>query len=189
MRECRWYENKNTLLIFMLGSYLIPILFVYYKQTKTAQSISSIITSYDSIECGYDIVLPSCYMIAGFMFLMAGFTLLYELQRDDVWSLITITILLFGIFGVIFVPEINPIHYGFAAAVFFAIFGFMLNHSVSGCPTVTTHIRDNLRILLYAQILFMLMTIIGVIRNSPIFIFEVLFIVNFAVFYIYLHFL
>jgi len=119
------------------------------------------------------------------MLIMAGFTILYEYQRQR-WSLATIIVLLCGIFGVIFIPEQNHTHYIFAAAAFFAIIGFMIGHTFHH---KSNDIHDNLRMLLYAQFLFMVITVIGVIQDIAIFAIEALFLLNFAIFYLYLHFL
>ena len=117
---------------------------------------------------------------------MAAFTLAYEYQRcvtqHTRWSLFAIIALLIGIFGVIFIPEHDSTHYIFAATAFFAIVGFMVGHTYYGGDTA-----DTLRILLYAQFLFMVVTVIGVIQDAPIFATEVLFLLNFAIFYLYLH--
>ena len=133
------------------------------------------------------------------MFLMAIFTLLYEYQRclkSRIWSLAFIVVILVGIFGVIYVPEDDPKHYIFAAAVFFAIIGFMVGHTYYGCggsdaaddaDDADATISDNLRIILYAQFLFMVVTVIGVLQDAPIFAVEALFLMNFAVFYLYIH--
>ena len=119
---------------------------------------------------------------------MAGFTIAYEYQRPR-WSLFAITTLLIGIFGVIFIPEQNPIHYIFATIVFFSILGFMVGHTYYGIYDANNAIVvDNLSILLYAQFLFMVVTIIGVIQDAPIFVIEALFLLNFAIFYLYIHF-
>ena len=120
---------------------------------------------------------------------MAVFTLAYEYQRcvtqHTRWSLFAIIALLIGIFGVIFIPEHDSTHYIFAATAFFAIVGFMVGHTYYGGDTADT--ADTLRILLYAQFLFMVVTVIGVIQDAPIFASEVLFLLNFAIFYLYLH--
>lgn len=193
----------NSLLAFMLASYIVPIAYVYYKYadsdkepSSTPRSISSIITSqeplftiHDSIMLGWAAsVFQTRNFIAACMFVMAIFTVLYEHQRCEMylnsarWSLSAIVILLLGIFGVIYIPETNPTHYIFAAAAFFAIIGFMVGH------TCNVHLTDDLRLILYAQILFMIVTVIGVLQDAPIFAVEALFIMNFAVFYLYLHF-
>ena len=119
------------------------------------------------------------------MFIMAVFTILYEIQRN-MWSLAIIIALLIGIFGVIYIPETSPVHYIFAGTVFVAMIGFMIGHTLYADYGVHG-VYDNLRILLYAQILFMVVTVIGVLDETPIFVVEALFILNFAVFYLYLH--
>jgi hypothetical protein len=127
------------------------------------------------------------HFIAACMLLMAVFTIAYEYQRcvtqHTQWSLFAITALLIGIFGVIFIPEHDSTHYIFAATAFFAIVGFMVGHTYYA----DTDTADTLRILLYAQFLFMVVTVIGVIQDAPIFATEALFLLNFAVFYLYLH--
>lgn len=117
---------------------------------------------------------------------MAAFTVFYETHRER-WSLAVVIVLLSGIFGVIFVPEQNPTHYIFAAAAFFAIIGFMVGHTFYGSTGTGTGVVENLRLILYAQFLFTVVTIIGVIQDASIFIVEALFLLNFAVFYLYLH--
>ena len=203
--------SPNVLLALMLASYAVPIVFVYYKYATAAaaaaandssacRSISSIITSTEPF-CLFTatttatttappprtFVFQTRYFIALCMLTMAGFTVLYEIQRPGQsgrWSLATIIFLLCGIFGVIFVPEQNPTHYLFAAAAFFSIIGFMVGHTFYGN---SGSVAENLRILLYAQFLFMVITVCGVIQDAPIFIVETLFLLNFAVFYLYLH--
>ena len=214
-------NSMNSLLVLMLASYIIPIAYVYYKysstnasdpSSSTPRSISSIITSQyplftinDNIMLGLAAsVFQTRHFIAACMFVMAIFTLLYEHQRSEMylnsarWSLSAIIVLLLGIFGVIYVPETNPVHYIFAAAAFFAIIGFMtwhtwwhnlrLSDTISDNLRLSDTISDNLRLLLYAQILFMVLTVIGILQDAPIFAVEALFLMNFAVFYLYLHF-
>lgn len=183
--------NQTTILGSMLLAYIVPVAFVYYKYNIAAstRSISSIITSEEPFIYIAPLV-QTRYFIGTCMLIMAIFTVFYEYQRcfaymnSHFWSLTAIVILLVGIFGVIFIPEQNPTHYFFASAAFLAIFGFMTAHTLlsSGC----TH--DNLRILLYVQLLFMVVTVIGVIQDAAIFAAEALFLMNFAIFYLYLHF-
>ncbi len=200
--------NLTVLLTLMLSTYAIPILIVYYKyrsattaSTKT-RSISSIITSKEPLFSSTHIALPiqsssvfqTRHFIAICMLIMAGFTVAYEYQRCVTsisriwWSLASISVLLVGIFGVIFIPEHNPTHYIFAGAAFFAIVVFMVGHTMVACTSTGTCVSDNLRILLYAQIIFMVITIIGVLQVARIFAIEALFLLNFAVFYLYIHF-
>ena len=200
-------NSMNSLLVLMLASYIIPIAYIYYKYSSTnasdpssitPRSISSIITSHeplftinDGIMLGWAVsVFQTRHFIAACMFVMAIFTVLYEHQRCEMylnsarWSLSAIIVLLLGIFGVIYVPETNPTHYVFAGAAFLAIIGFMVGHTCHD----NLRLSDNLRLLLYAQILFMVITVIGVFQDAPIFAVEALFLMNFAVFYLYLHF-
>jgi hypothetical protein len=55
------------------------------------------------------------------------------------------------------------------------------------CASIAADIHDIIRILLYAQILFMVVTVICVLQDAAIFTIEALFLLNFAVFYLYLH--
>ena len=187
----------TTLLALMLATYAIPIAFVYYKYSTAtdataARSISSIITSKEPFITFSENAPPppfqTRHFIAACMLLMAVFTLAYEYQRcvtqNTRWSLFAIIALLIGIFGVIFIPEHDSTHYIFAATAFFAIVGFMVGHTYYGTADTAA---DTLRILLYAQFLFMVVTVIGVIQDAPIFATEVLFLLNFAIFYLYLH--
>jgi len=202
-----WYNNPNILLCLMVVSYMIPISYVYYKHTTTCKSISSIITSKEpffvdinsetrslntdhtilAVNCGgglYELLnhITSRTVIATSMGVMGLFTILYELYRDEIWSLFAIILLLIGIFGVIFIPETDNTHYIFACTAFLSILLFMIYHSF-----YSKKICSDVKILLYSQILFAIITIIGVIHDKPIFIFEALFLFNFAVYYIYLH--
>lgn len=186
--------NQTILLIFMLLAYIAPVAFVYYKyNTGVPRSISSIITSDEPFFNDIAPLFQTRYFIAACMFIMAAFTLLYEYQRcvdymnSRMWSLASIAVLLIGIFGVIFIPEHDSTHYVFAAAAFFAIVGFMTGHTFCVSISADAGIHDILRILLYAQFLFMLVTVIGVLQDAAIFAIEALFLANFAVFYFYLH--
>ena len=201
--------DNDTLLISMMASYLAPVVYVYYKYSTAAsgagtRSISSIITSQEPVFAAAtdatdaDGVFQTRHFIAACMFIMACFTIVYEYQRcvtgQTWWSLSSILALLIGIFGVIYIPETSPVHYLFAGTAFIAILGFMTAHTVcqgdtaaAAHDTAAAAAHDNLRILLYAQFLFMIITVIGVIHDTPIFMFEALFLVNFAVFYLYLH--
>lgn len=195
--------TPNTLLALMLLSYFAPISYIYYISTGggsgggggggSTRSISSIITSKEPFTTAFSCadVFQTRHFIAASMFLMAIFTILYEYQRclkSRIWSLAAIVVILVGVFGVIYVAEDDPKHYIFAAAVFFAILGFMVGHTYYGCGADTdADTRDNLRIIIYAQILFMVVTVVGVLQDAPIFAIEALFLMNFAVFYLYIH--
>ena len=202
----------------MILSYSVGVIYVYYRYCNCSgdgsivTSVSSIITSDDPViqfslgdrensSPALEIALTSQHILIGCMSLMTIFTLLYEYHRDYYAtdavvcnkhiSILSITVILIGIFGVITVPETNELaHYTFAAAVFFSIIAFMVVHC-NECKSSLQFAEyySNLRIILYIQLLFLIITIIGILTNAPIFYIEVLFIVNFAVFYLYLHYI
>ena len=117
--------NKNVLLSFMILCYLSPILFVYYNYNSNT-SVSNIIC--DNNCKNY---------ILFFMLLMGIGTILYEFERNDVYSQLFIFILLFGIYGLICMNETYTIHYFFAFLVFISILSFMIRHCYSNhCDSI-----------------------------------------------------
>lgn len=161
--------NKNTLLTFMLLCYLIPILIVSYNYNSN-NSVSNIIC--DETRKHY---------ILFFMFLMGVGTLLYELERNDKYSQIIICLLLIGIYGVVYINEAHITHYFFASVVFIAILFFMIRH----CYLTTCNII--LMSSLYLEILTLFLIVINI--NDNIFYGEIIYILNFAFYYLYLHFI
>ena len=110
---------------------------------------------------------------------MGFFTILYEIQRNDHRSLLIITLLLFGIYGVININETNNYHYLFAGIIFLSIIIFMIHHYYITNSNILLY-------LLYIQIILLLMTILC-FKKKIFFCSEVLYILNFAVYYLYLH--
>jgi len=161
--------NKNTLLTFMILCYLIPIIFVWYNYNSNS-SVSNIICHENHK-----------HYIFIFMFLMGVGTLLYELERNDKYSQIIICLLLIGIYGLIYINETHIIHYVFAFVVFIAILFFMIRH----CYLTTCNII--LMSSLYLQILTLFFIVINI--NDNIIYGEIIYILNFAFFYLYLHFI
>ena len=162
--------NKNFLLSFMLFSYLLPILFVFYNYNSN-NSLSNIICNTNSRN-----------YILFFMFLMGIGTLLYEYERNDRITQIIICILLIGLYGLIYINETHKIHYFFAFLVFIAILGFMSRHCyLTNCHSI-------LLLLLYLEIVALLIIVIDINKNENIFYSEIFYILNFAFFYLYLHF-
>jgi hypothetical protein len=161
--------NKNILLLFMIICYLLPIMFVFYNYTSN-KSVSNIICDN---KCKYYILF--------FMFLMGLATLLYELERNDKYSQIIIFILLIGIYGLIYVNETNIIHYYFAFVVFIAILYFMIRHCYF----------TNCNIILILSLCLQIITLFLIIKNinDNIFYLEIIYILNFAFYYLYLHFI
>ena len=163
--------NLNFLLGFMLFSYLLPILFVFYNYNSN-NSVSNIICNNNCRN-----------YILFFMFLMGIGTLLYEYERNDFYSQIIIFILLSGLYGLIYINESHKIHYFFAFLVFIAILFFMIRHCyLKKCNSI-------LLLSLYFEIVALLVIMIDINKNTNIFYSEIFYILNFAFFYLYLHFM
>jgi len=161
--------KKHILLCLMIICYLLPIGYVYYNYNSN-KSVSNIICD-DTCK----------YYILFFMGLMGIVTLLYELERDDIYSQILISILLIGIYGLISINETNAGHYVFASLVFISILLFMARHCY----------LSEYNIILLSSILIALIALCMIIvnMNHDIFYGEIMYILNFAFFYLYLHFL
>jgi hypothetical protein len=151
----------------MLVFYLISILYIYYYYDYN-KSISNLICNEDYKK-----------IILFFMLLMGICTLLYEIERCDTISIFLISIMLISIYGLIFINETNIIHYIFAFCVFIVILLFMGRH----CYLANNNI---LLLSFFLEILILLYIIIQI--NDNIFYIEIFYILNFAFFYIYLHF-
>ena len=98
--------TNDFLLFLMLSFYLFPIIYVYIYYDNNP-SVSNIISSGDSK-----------YIILFFMILMGITTILYEYKRNDIYSLIIISILLVSIYILIYFTEDHIIHYIFASIAF-----------------------------------------------------------------------
>ena len=161
--------NRNVLLLFMIICYALPIYYVYSNYDSN-HSVSNIICD---DNCKYHILF--------FMFLMGIGTLLYEMERNDNYSKIVIGILLIGIYGLIYINETNTIHYIFAFFVFISILIFMIRHCyLIGCDSI-------LLLSLFLEIITLLFILINM--NKDIFYGEIIYILNFAFYYLYLHFI
>lgn len=168
--------TKDCLLLFMLACYLTPIIIVYYNYNSNS-SVSNIICN----ENNKNIILF-------FMLLMGGGTILYEFERNDNISIILICFLLIGIYGLVCIYDNranarNYIHYIFAFLVFITILCFMIRHSYN--------IYSNLlSFSLLLEIIALLFIIVTLTENDTRFFWgEIFYILNFAFFFIYLHFL
>ena len=165
-RENRNY--RNILLGLMIMVYLIPIIYVYCN-FRDNKSVSSIICD---DKCRGNILF--------FMGIMGLLTIIYELERKDNVTFLLIISLLVGIYGVMRTEESGKIHYIYAGIVFLSIFVFMARNCwQNGCFF--------LYFLLFIQFLMLISTIINI--NNDIFYQEVLFLLNFAIFYLYLHYI
>jgi hypothetical protein len=164
---------SNYLLVMMLLSYSIPIIYIFYYYSKENQSVSSII---NSEKC-------QKYIFTS-MIIMGVFTILYEINRGCKFSLCFISTILFGIYGVILIKENKKIHYLFAGLVFIGIVLFMGMNCYKYCYNDN---KEFLKLSLYIQ--FILCIVLVVSMDKDIFFCEILLIINFAIFYLYLHYL
>jgi hypothetical protein len=165
--------NKNYLLFFMIVCYLTPIFYVYYYfNSNSSVSVSNIICD---DNCKNTIFF--------FMFLMGIGTLLYEIERNDFYSIMLICLLLFGIYGLISINETFMMHYFFAFLVFIAIFIFMVRHCCL--------IKNNMLLLASLVLQFITLSFVAVnlYNGGNIFYGEIIYILNFAFYYLYLHFI
>ena len=166
-------NNKNIFLLCMMTTFIFSVFYIYINYSQN-NSISSIICNE---ECK-NIILIS-------MIIMSIFTILYELERKDNISLLIMIFLLVGLYGVINIKEEKNIHYVFAGIVFISMIVFMVKHLF-----INNNLTNNnlLFIILLFQAVLLIITFINLNIHNNIFFLEVFYIVNFAVFYILLHF-
>lgn len=160
---------NNILLCLMLMSYLISILYICNHYSKDSKNISSIILKK---ECQGAIILG--------MISMGIFTVCYESHYKDMNSLVWIICLFIGIYIVIFIDEYQShfIHCLGGLLILFGTFGFMIHHCI----------RNKCNILYTLVILqFLLLLVLAILLNGDyVIITQVLLILNFSMFYIYL---
>lgn len=164
--------NPHVLLLGMLLTYVSAVFIVaMYYQRAAHSSISSILEK------------PPCkYIVLGFMIGMGLLTLLYERERKCGATTALILILLLMIYGLLHFGTHTHIHYVFANVAFVSILLFMM---FTADGTV-------LYGLVGLQLLLALYLILN--KNAPdssyaayFFFIESLYVLNFAVFYLYLH--
>ena len=158
---------KNSLLICLILSYCLPIYYIYCKYSGNS-SLSNIICNKDLKN-----------YIFMFMIIMGFFAILYEIKRNDYISLLIIILLLIGIYGTININEKNNYHYVFATILFLSIFIFMIYHYYITKSSVLFY-------LLCIQIILLISTIIFFYKKPFLYI-EVLYALNFGIYYLYLH--
>ena len=165
------FDISDILLCSMLICYYNPIKIVYNNYYNN-YSISEIITK-DNIK--NDIFL--------WFILMGVFVLLYEFNRNYI-SLLIIILLLIGIIGVIFTEEKKNIiccyHTFFASIAFLSINIFMIYYSYIKSD-------DILFYLFLIQIVLIAFTLKNI--KLKIFFYECFLLLNFFIFYLYLHFI
>ena len=159
-------KTQTLLLFFMCISYCIPIMYVYSNYYSN-NSVSNIICN-ENIK---PIILYS-------MSVMAIFTLCYEFLRKNIISLFLMLMLIIGIYGVILIPEYNPVHYVFAVLCFISILSFMMYYCC---------ILHNYVLYIITSLILWVSLWIGVTFYDNIFYGESSFLILFAMFYLYLH--
>ncbi len=158
---------RNILLLLMIFFYISC--YIYIGSSKGANSISSLICDEDKK-----------YIIMALMSFMGLFTLMYEILRKDYITLILIYLILFGIFGLLNFNEEHIEHYIYAGLVFISILLFMYRILYIYGPYIVLIISLVIQlILLYILSKF----------NDNILYVELGYILNFAFFYLYTHFL
>jgi hypothetical protein len=158
---------KNVLFISMILIYIYVIYKVSSYYITTDGSISSIIKNE---ECNQIVFVN--------MIFMGIVTLFYELLRYDICSFISIFFLLIGIYGVIIYEHTNIIHFVYSFIVFISILVFMYNHC---------YIKNH--IILYLLLYLQQILCAAVFLQTNIMSCEIYLLGNFAIFYIYLHFI
>lgn len=156
---------QNILLLCMLITYSIPIYYVY-TEFKTDTTLSDIICKKDNILF--------------YMIIMGIFTILYEIQRNDIESIFYITTILISIYGLLQNDVETIAHFIFAILCLFAIFCFMVHH----CYLTNSTILSAFTFINYWIIMCMILFI-----QNDIMVCECLYLFIFAIFYFYLHYL
>jgi hypothetical protein len=160
--------SKNLLLLTSLVIYLIPIIYIYIYYDNNS-SISSIISDE-----------KSKYIILFFMLLMGISIILYEYKRNNIYCLIAIGVLLLSIYGLIYFNEGHLYHYIFSCIAFVSIILFMWIICMNN-PNIL------IIILLFIQIILLILILKE--YNNSIFLYETFYLLNFAIFYLYIHFI
>jgi hypothetical protein len=158
---------QNVLFLTMLGIYANVIYNVYHHYTIFDGSISSILKQK---ECN-EYVLP-------YMTLMGLVTLVYEFIRRDIVSFVSILVLLIGIYGVIVYDNTMFIHYIYGFLAFISILCFMIYHCY----------RNNKNKIFFFSVFIQLFLFIMLFLQTQILHCEIYLLLNFAFFFIYLHF-
>jgi len=161
---------QNIYLSCMIICYIIPILIISYIYNENP-TLSNILCNN---KC-------QSQTFIGFLIAFFIFTILYENERNDPFSLYYILVLIASIIGLIYYDESNTVHYIFAGIAFIAILSFMIYH-IPQSKSPLLHYSLILQIGLFIYILFHVYY-----REPIIFRSEVLYIANFAAYYLILH--
>ena len=161
--------DKDLLLLFILICYIFSIILLINKY-KYNKNISNIIC-HDNNKHIFILLL----------FIATIAIIIYELKRKDLYSKILIFTLIIFLFLLIYCNENTILHQLFAFLIFILILLFMFrNLFLTKCNII-------LLISLLLEIILLLFLIIDFYQN--IFYFEFLYILNFTLYYLYLHFI
>jgi len=165
--------NKDILLLIILIIYFYPI-YVIKCQFNNNDCISNIIKNKN---------IKNKIFIS--MLMMGIFVLLYEYLRYDKYSFILVLLLLINIYGLILFDEANFLHNIFAVITFIIILLFMFYHFINKKRILCLYSLFILQLLLF---LFCCIIFYKKKFNYVIY-FQVSLLLNFAVYYVLLHFL
>jgi hypothetical protein len=112
------------------------------------------------------------------MILMGAGALLYEYERNDPYSFGAMVVLLIGIYGLLCVVKPILVHRAFSYLAFTGILAFMIRHC---------YLRNGDPVLVASLVLGLILAAM-MLSTKQIFHSEVVSIVNFAFFFLYLHF-
>ena len=123
-----------------------------------------------------------CFKIIKFFFIMCIFIILYEINRSDIFSLVIIILLICNIYGIIKIDETYLLHYVLTFFIFVLILLFTYYHNNLFNSLI-------LKYLFYTQCIIGFSNIILLYNINVFLINETLYLLNFAIFYIVLHFI
>jgi len=159
---------ENILLLCMIISYSISIAIVTMESMKH-ESISAVVCNKKNNS--------TILLSMSFMFL---FTILYESLRKDIISIIIIVLLIIGIAGVLCTIENEIRHTIYAVISFMSILVFMFHHM---------KMNNILKYIFYIQVMFGTVMLIWLYMKYEILTLEALSLVNFIIYYLYLHYI
>ena len=160
-------KKENRLLITAIFFYVLMILYLKYN-TVDDISICNIMKN------------KGKYVIISLLSLFSYFILEYEKKRKDNKSYYCLVLIVISIFGLIIFLENNLYHIIIAKMIFILILLFMLWHFIKTKNKV-------LGIILLIELV--VAVILEIKKRNNILIHEILFLILFAVYYFYLHYL
>jgi hypothetical protein len=165
------FIRKHNLIIIMSSCYLLPFYKIYLNYENN-YTISNILNNENNKNIILFYSLPLCIT-----------TVIYEnIYRTDIYSSISIYFILTGIFPVILINENCFLHYFFATQVFISILYFMTRNCLIYKRNILLLFSLFWEFKLFFYILFNF-------KNKNIFYSESYFIINFAFYYLHLHFI